>query len=105
MTKGLAVGGDQGGGLEPLEQLVRAGHLSTRAMSTLWRRRTAMCPSAVARWVFPTPTGPSSRAPCGPRTGDLAAQHTELMAQHQEFDVFARVGPNPENQQFDQSAG
>ena len=50
----------EAGGLEPLEQL------GGGAMWTVRRRRTAMCPSAQARWVLPTPTGPRIRAPCGP---------------------------------------
>src|SRR5260370_209459 len=32
-------------------------------MWTVRRRRTAMWPRAVARWVLPTPTGPSIKAP------------------------------------------
>ena len=36
---------------------------SARANQTLRRRRIAMCPSAVARCVLPTPTGPRTQAP------------------------------------------
>ena len=46
----------QPGGPEPGEQLVGAG---MRARDR--RRRIAMCPSAVARWVLPTPTGPEDQ--------------------------------------------
>ena len=51
--------------------LSRLNSLSARASATPRRRRMAMCPSAQARWVLPTPTGPSSRAPCA-RPGTAA---------------------------------
>ena len=43
--------------------LSRRNSWSARANATLRRRRIAMCPRAVARWVLPTPTGPRTRAP------------------------------------------
>ena len=57
--------------------LRRLNSLSARGMSTLTRRRTAMCPSAVARWVLPTPTGPRTRPRAGRRgTAGWSARST-----------------------------
>jgi hypothetical protein len=54
--------------------LKRLNSRSARVISTVRRRRMAMWPSVLARWVLPTPTGPSSNAPCGPSRNPQADQ-------------------------------
>jgi hypothetical protein len=59
----------QAGGLESFDSL------SARDMCTVRRRRMAMWPSAQARCVLPTPTGPRTRTPLVPSRNRRLVTH------------------------------